>query len=101
MLVTDAATPTATKSQIEAMTSGECRWIGRPDVHLYCHNPMREVVGPGGRPAWLRTPGAARYCVVCPDAGLDYRDDYRTWVAADEAAALVDGIVGGLSRPGR
>ena len=23
--------------EIESLASGECRWIGRHDVHVYCH----------------------------------------------------------------
>lgn len=79
-----------TLDQIESMESGQCRWIGRHDIHVYCHNPMREVAGPHGRPAWRRFPEEARYCVVCPDAGLEYLEDYRAWVPAEEAAALVE-----------
>lgn len=62
--------------QIEALVSGECRWIGREDIHVYCH-------APAGR--------NAAYCVVCPEAGLDY----GTWITAEEAAVIVDRIVAG------
>lgn len=61
-------------TQIESLTRGECRWIGREDIHVYCH-------APAGRDA--------AYCIVCPEAGLDY----GTWITADEAAVIVDRIV--------
>jgi hypothetical protein len=71
------------------MASGQARWIGRPDIHVYCHNPMRETTI-NGRHCWLRTPTQARYCVVCPDAGLPYNPDYGQWVTAEQAATLVE-----------
>lgn len=57
-----------------SMSSGECRWIGREDVHAYCMAPV------GREPRW---------CVVCPDAGLEYGN----WVTAADAAALIGSIV--------
>lgn len=27
--------------QLYAMTSGECRWIGRPDIHVYRWSPIK------------------------------------------------------------
>ena len=58
-------------STVRSMASGECRWIGRHDIHVYC-------MAPAGR--------AASYCVVCPDDGLEY----GIWVPADEACRLID-----------
>jgi hypothetical protein len=58
---------------ITDLESGECRWFLREDIHVYCKNPHP------------RADGSARYCVVCPDAGLDYGH----WVTADEAAVAV------------
>lgn len=71
---------------ISELTSGECRAIGRPDIHVYCHHPMVETMMPWGRLGWQRRPEDARYCVVCPDDGLEYGN----WITADEAAAVVD-----------
>lgn len=82
-----------TLDKIDAMFSGQCKWIGEIDVHVYCHHPMREVPGPHGRTVWRRFEGEARFCVVCPDAGLEYIENYRAWVPAEEAAALVDRAV--------
>jgi hypothetical protein len=58
------------------IASGECRWIGRHDLHVYCHAPA------GREP---------RYCVVCPDEGLEYLP-YAEWLPEAEAAAIVDRI---------
>lgn len=81
---------------IEDMTSGECRRISaaRPDLHVYCHNPMRPVAMPDGRQAWRRDAEAARYCVVCPDEGLEYLP-YHEWITAAEAWRIVDRILAG------
>lgn len=67
---------------IEEMTSGECRWIGRPDLHVYCHAPA------GREP---------RYCVVCPDEGLEYLP-YDQWITATEAWRVVDRILAGKAQ---
>jgi hypothetical protein len=58
-------------SNVRSLASGECRWIGRHDIHVYC------MAGCGRE---------AQYCVVCPDAGLEY----GAWVSADEACRLID-----------
>jgi hypothetical protein len=57
--------------EIESLASGECRWIGRHDIHVYCHAPAK------------REPA---YCVVCPDAGLEHGN----WMDAPRAAKLVE-----------
>jgi hypothetical protein len=62
------------RQQIASLASGECRWIGRHDVHAYCRAPV------GFEAEW---------CVVCPDAGLEYGN----WVTAEEAAAVIGSIV--------
>lgn len=36
------------------MTSGECRWVGREDVHVYCWAPCDLVLMPHGRHGWQR-----------------------------------------------
>ena len=58
-------------SSVEALATGECRWIGRHDIHVYC-------MAPAGR--------VASYCVVCPDAGLEY----GICVPADEACRMIE-----------
>ena len=75
--------------EIESLASGECRWIGRHDVQVYCHAPMVETMMPWGRLGWQRGPAA--YCVVCPDAGVEYGN----WLPLEQAAALVEGVVAG------
>jgi hypothetical protein len=78
-----------TITKIKSLESGEARWIGRPDVHVYCHHPMRLTTMPHGREGWQRVEGEARYCVVAEG------HDYGTWVTAVEAARLVDSILAG------
>jgi hypothetical protein len=70
--------------EIESIASGECRWIGRHDVQVYCRAPLVGTLMPTGRMGWQ--PGPASYCVVCPEAGLEY----GAWVDASRAAKLVD-----------
>jgi len=81
------------RQQIASLASGECRWIGREDVHVYCRNPLLRTTGIDGRVGWERQPGAARYTVVCPAAGLRY----GTWVPACEAVDTVSRILQGFA----
>lgn len=81
-------------TEIEEMASGECCWIGREDVHVYCHHPMVETMMPWGRLGWTRRPEDARYCVVCPDEGVEYLP-YHEWITAAEAWRIVDRILAG------
>lgn len=80
---------TDTLAAVCRLASGECQWIGRRGIHVYCHNPMR-ITTINGREGWLRLPENARYCVVCPDAGMPYISDYCQWITAQHAASLVD-----------
>jgi hypothetical protein len=73
--------------EIESLASGECRWIGRHDVHVYCRAPLVETMMPWGRRGWTR--GPATYCVVCQEAGLEYGE----FVDAPRAAKLVEKIL--------
>lgn len=75
---------TTTEFSMAAMSSGECRYLyeGHEDVQVYCRRPFVET---GGRSRL----GEATYCVVCPDAGLEYGN----WQPMEEAAATVDRIV--------
>jgi hypothetical protein len=65
---------TNTIRQLLSMVSGECRWIGRYDIHAYRHSPM------GYEPQW---------CVCCTDAGLKHGN----WVDLDTAARQIDSIL--------
>lgn len=59
--------PTATEIRraLGRMSSGECRWIGQPRVHVYCRAPMVTVTCPAtGRQGWM--PGSRTWRVVCP-----------------------------------
>jgi hypothetical protein len=79
------------RQQIASLASGECRWIGREDVHVYCRRPFVECLMPSGRMGWQ--PGPATYSVVCPSAGLKH----GTWVTADNAGSTVIGILNGFA----
>lgn len=41
-------------SQIVEMKPGECRWIGREDINVYCWQPCDLVTMPSGRQGWMR-----------------------------------------------
>jgi hypothetical protein len=73
--------------EIQSLKSGECRCIGREDIHVYCYAPCVETMMPWGRKGWIR--GPASYCVVCPEAGLEHGE----WVDAPRAAELVEKIL--------
>ena len=77
-----------TKEPLRLMQSGECRWIGREDVHVYCKAPMVPITMPNGGTGW--TAGPRMFAVVCRAAGLL---DPVAWQTADEAAALVENIL--------
>lgn len=66
--------------QLCGMESGECRWIGRHDVHVYCRNPLVQ-----DGPRWRR--GVATYKIVTAD-------EESPWVGLDDAAAAVAAIAG-------
>ena len=78
------------KESLRLMQSGECRWIGREDVHAYCKAPMVPAVMPNGGKAW--TQGPRMFAVVCPAAGLT---DPVAWMSLDEAADLIEDILEG------
>lgn len=78
-----------TLSTILEMVTGEAKWIGRPDIHCYCHHPMREVVCEDGKIRWQRFAEDAKYSVICPDAGLLP----GTWTTAAQAARTIDSIL--------
>ena len=59
--------------EIDSLESGECRAIGRDDIHVYCQHPFVETLMPTGRLGWTRPAGTATYCVVCPEAGPGIR----------------------------
>lgn len=72
-------------STLREMASGECRWVGRESVHVYCVNPMRLQMMPTGREGWRRDAAAARYRVVTE--ARDYGG--QEWMTLEEAAAAV------------
>lgn len=78
-----------TLHEIADLESGECRWIGRHDIHVYCQHPFVETIMPSGRPGWTREPGSARYSIACHEAGLSH----GTWLTLAQAAAAVDKIL--------
>lgn len=79
----------STTYEIADLDSGECRWIGRHDIHVYCRHPFVETMMPTGRMGWSRQPADARYCVVCDDAGLERGN----WLTLEQATAVVDSLV--------
>jgi hypothetical protein len=79
------------RQQVASLASGECRWIGREDVHVYCRRPFVECLMPSGRMGWQ--PGPATYSVVCPSVGLKH----RTWVPACQATDTVSRILQGFA----
>lgn len=54
------------------MTSGECRWVGRPDIHVYCWAPCDLVMMPHGREGWQRRPPV--FQIVTATATTDWLD---------------------------
>lgn len=80
-----------TITKIKSLESGQAKWIGREDIHVYCHHPMRLTMMPTGREGWRREPADARYKVLCEDAGALE----GVWMTAVEAARLVDSILAG------
>ncbi len=81
-------------SAVAALHSGECRWIGRHDVHVYCRRPMvQELIPATGRMGWR--PGPATYSVVCPAEGLRHGD----WIGLVEAVQLVEKAVQSVQAP--
>ena len=64
------------KESLRSMESGECRWIGREDVHVYCKAPQQML---------------PLYAVVCPAAD---RRECRDWMTDSQAAALIEKILG-------
>ena len=78
-----------TTYEIADLDSGECRWIGRHDIHVYCRHPFVETMMPTGRMGWTRDPAAARYCVVCPASGMEHGN----WLTLGQAAAAVDRLL--------
>lgn len=40
--------------ELADMRSGECRWIGRYDLHVYCWAPCDQVTMANGKTGWQR-----------------------------------------------
>lgn len=77
-------TTSAITAAVCRLASGECRWVGREDIHVYCRRPFVEAMMPTGRLGWQ--PGPATYSVVCLDAGMEP----GAWVTAREAVRLIE-----------
>jgi hypothetical protein len=75
-------TQQAIRTVLEQITSGECQWVGRHDVHVYCRNPLVESNG-----RWTR--GEPTYRVVTPQH--DY--ELQPWVSASVAQASLLGVL--------
>jgi hypothetical protein len=73
--------------QVSSLASGECRWIGRDDLHVYCRRPSVKQLMPTGRIGWV--PGPATYSVVCPSAGLKHGN----WINASDAVRTVSSLM--------
>lgn len=66
------------------MKSGEARWVGRVDIHVYCWAPCDLVEMPSGRTGWQRRVPLYK---VWDGEGSPW--DKTGWVSAAEAAAAV------------
>jgi len=63
-----------TINALHQMTSGECRYVGREDIHVYRHSPI------GRDPKW---------CVVCPAAGMKHGN----WTDLHTACQQIESIL--------
>jgi hypothetical protein len=75
---------------LEDLTPGECRWMHRHDLHVYCRHPLRRVRQPDGREAWQRCEEDRRYMVVCGEAGEE-----TGWLDHDGAVRTIDRFLAG------
>jgi hypothetical protein len=75
---------------LDEMNPGECRWMHRHDIHVYCRHPLRRVRQPDGREAWQRCEEDRRYMVVCGEAGEE-----TGWLDHDEAVRAIDRFLAG------
>lgn len=82
---------TISPEYLGTLASGECRWVLREDIHVYCRAPMILSMTRWGREGWV--PGPRTYSVVCPDAGLEHGN----WVDAEVAAAQINRIAEGAT----
>ena len=71
---------------LAAMTSGECRFVGRVDIHVYCWAPCDLVDMPTGRKGWQRRP--PKYKVFTGD-DESHPWEPGGWLEPEEAAARV------------
>jgi hypothetical protein len=75
---------------LDELKTGECRWMHRHDLHVYCHHPLRRIRQADGREAWLRCDEDRRYRVVCGQAGEE-----TGWITHDEAVRAIDRFLAG------
>jgi hypothetical protein len=67
---------TSIDKQLQALTVGECRWLIREDIHVYCHGTQTKTG---------YDPRVKAYKVVTPRRDYDAQD----WLTAAEAAAVL------------
>jgi hypothetical protein len=77
-------------AQLLAMTSGECRWIGRHDLHVYCVAPCELVRTAFGRDGWQRKPPAFKLWTE-GSAGSVW--DEGGWTTAANVARQIENIL--------
>jgi hypothetical protein len=77
-------------TDLDELKTGECRWMHRHDIHVYCRHPLRRVRQADGREAWLRCDEDRRYKVVCGAAGKE-----TGWITHDEAVRAIDRFLAG------
>lgn len=65
------------RAELDAMTSGECRWIGRHDLHVYCWAPC-DAVQSDGKTRWIRRQPSFRI------------DTAAEWLDSESAAVAVE-----------
>lgn len=69
---------------LSAMTSGEVRWIGRPDLHVQCWAPCDLVPMPHGRDGWVRRSPVFRIITA---------DTTTEWVEAAVAVRQIEALI--------
>lgn len=77
-------------ASLHDMKSGECRWIGRHDLHVYCWAPLDKIHSDDGRPCrYVRRP--SMFKLWTDDAGSVW--DATGWTTAAEVARMIRGIL--------
>lgn len=72
------------------MKSGESRWIGRTDLHVFCWAPCDPVPMPDGRVAWKRRQPVYKLLTAdCPPNVWDSTG----WTTAADVARQIESIL--------